>query len=68
MEEISEDEAKSFEVKCTFLSLFHFLSDYFDTDSHDFDFDTLRNKVNVKGRLHNNFNHWHHIDANPFCY
>ena len=30
---------KSFEDKCTFLPLFHFLSDYFDTDSSEFDFD-----------------------------
>ena len=45
MEEISEDEAKSFEGKCTFLS------DYFDMDSGNFDFDTLKNKANVKGSL-----------------
>ena len=64
MEEISEDEAKSFEDKCTFLSLLHFLSDYFDMDSGDFDFDTLRNKVNVKGNLPKNLEHWHHIEAN----
>ena len=51
MEEISEDEAKSFEGKCTFLSSFHFLSDYFDMDSGNFDFDTLKNKANVKGSL-----------------
>ena len=51
MEEISEDEAKSFENKCDFLSLFHFLSDYFDMDSRDFDSHTLKNKANVKGSL-----------------
>ena len=51
MEEISEDEAKSFEGKCTFLSPFH-LSNYFDMDSGNFDFDTLKNKANVKGSLH----------------
>ena len=38
MKEIAEDEAKSFEDKCTFLSLFHFLSDYLDVDSRGFDF------------------------------
>ena len=64
MEEISENEAKSFEDKCTILSPFHFLSDYFDMDSRDFDFDTLRNKGNVKGSLHKNLEHWHHIEAN----
>ena len=48
MEEISEDEAKSFEYMCVFLSLFHFLSDYFDMDPHDFDFSTLRNEANIK--------------------
>ena len=42
MEEISENEA--FEDKCSFLSPFHFLSDDFDMDSHNFDFDILRNK------------------------
>ena len=47
-EEISEDEAKFFEHKCTCLSLFHFLSDYFDMDSPEFDFYTSRNKANVK--------------------
>ena len=52
MEEISEDEAKSFEDKCTFLSPFYFLSDHFDMDSGNFDFDTLKNKANVKGSLH----------------
>ena len=48
MEEISEDEAKSFEYMCVFLSLFHFLFDYFDMDPHDFDFGTLRNEPNIK--------------------
>ena len=52
MEQVSEDVAKSFEDKCTFLLLFHFLSYYFDMDSRDFDSDTLRNKPNVKGSLH----------------
>ena len=64
MKEISEDEAKSFEDKCTFLLFFYFLSDFLDTDSRDFDFDTLRNKTNVKGSLHKNLEHWHHIEAN----
>ena len=44
---------------------FHSLSDDFDMDSHDFDFDTLRNKANVKESLHKNLEHWHHIGANP---
>ena len=43
MEEISEDEAKSFEGKCTFLSPFH-LSNYFDMDSGNFDFDKVIKK------------------------
>ena len=64
MEEKSEDEAESFEDKCTFLSLFHFLSGDFDIDSHDFDFDTLRNKANVKENLHQNLEHWHQTGAN----
>ena len=66
MEEISEDEAKPFEDKCTFLSPFHFLSNDLDMDSHDFDFDTFRNKANVKGSLYNNLDHWHNRDANAF--
>ena len=33
-------------------------------DSPDFDFDTLRNKANVKGSLHKNLEHWHHTEAN----
>ena len=47
------------------LSLFHSLSDDFDTDSHSFDFDILRNKANVKESLHKNLEHWHHIGPNP---
>ena len=65
MEEISEDEAESFGDKCTFMSSFHFMPDDFDVDSHDFDFDTLKNKANVKGSLRENLEHWHHIGANP---
>ena len=42
MEEISEDEAKSFKDKCFFfLSPFHVLSDDFEMDPHEFDFGTL---------------------------
>ena len=41
------------------------MSDDFDMDSHDFDFNTLRNKANVKGSLHKNLEHWHHIEKNP---
>ena len=63
MEEISENEAS--EDKCSFLSRFHFLSDDFDMDSHNFDFDILRNKANVKESLHKNLEHWHHIGPNP---
>ena len=48
-----------------FFVTFHFLSGDFDIDSHDFDFDTLRNKANVKGNLHQNLEHWHHTGANP---
>ena len=47
-----------------FLSPFHSLSDDFDMVSHDFDFDTLRNKAKVKESLHKNLEHWHHIGAN----
>ena len=65
MEEISEDEAKSIEIKSTFLSSFHFMPDDFDIDSHNSDFDALRNKANVKGSLQKNLEHWRHIDANP---
>ena len=65
MDEISEDEAESIKDKF-FLSLFHFLCDYFDMDPHDFDFGILRNKVNVKRSLHKNLGHWNHTDANPY--
>ena len=65
MEEISEDEAESFEDKSTFLSSFHFMPDDFDIDSDYSDFDTLRNKGNIKGSLQKNLEHWHHISANP---
>ena len=64
MGEISENEAKSFKDKSTFLSPFYSLSDDFDIDSHSFDFDILRNKVNVKESLHKNLENWHHIGAN----
>ena len=47
-----------------FLSPFDSLSDDFDMDSHGFDFDTLRNKPNVKESLQKNLEHWHHIGAN----
>ena len=66
MEEISEDEAESFEDKCTFLSSLHVMPDDFDIDSHNSDFDTLRYKVIVKRNLGKNLKHWHHIGANPF--
>ena len=65
MEEISEDEAESFEDKCTFLSCLYFMPDDFDIDSRNSDFDTLRNKANVKGSLQKNLEHWHHIGTNP---
>ena len=45
MEKNSEDQVKSFEDKCAFFSFFHFLSDYFDMDPRDFDFEILRNKA-----------------------
>ena len=41
MEEISEDEAESFEDKCTFLSSLHVMPDDFDIDSHNSDFDIV---------------------------
>ena len=44
---------------------FYSLSDDFDMDSHNFDFDILRNKANVKESLHKNLEHWHHIGPNP---
>ena len=65
MEEISENEAKHFEDKCTFLSPFHSLSDHFDRDSHNYDFDILGKKANVKESLHKNLEHRHHIGRNP---
>ena len=34
-------------------------------DSDDFDFDTLKNKANVKESLHKNLEHWHDINTNP---
>ena len=65
MEEIPGNEAKSFEDKCIFLSPDHSLPDNLDMDSPDFDFETLRNKANVKENLHKNLEHWQHISANP---
>ena len=47
------------------MSPFHSLSDEFDTDSLNFDFDIVRNKANVKESLHKNLEHWHHIGPNP---
>ena len=47
------------------MSSFHSLSNDFDTDSHNFDFDILRKKANVKESLHENLEHWHHIGPNP---
>ena len=51
-------------INAFFLSLFHFLSGYFDMDSRYFGFVILKNKTNVKLSLHKNFEHWHHIEAN----
>ena len=48
-----------------FLSPFHSLSDDFDMVSHDFSFDTLRKKANVKESLYKNVEHWHYIGASP---
>ena len=47
------------------MSPFHSLSHGFDTQSHNFDFDILTKKDNVKESLHKNLEHWHHIDPNP---
>ena len=44
-------------ISALFLSPFHSPSDDFDMDSHDFDFDTLRNKANAKESLHKNLKH-----------
>ena len=51
-------------ISALFLLPFHSLSD-FDMDSHNFDFDILRKKANVKESLHKNLEHWHHIGPNP---
>ena len=57
-------EEISFEDKCTFFLLpFHSLSDDFDMDSDNFDFDILRKKANAKESLHKNLEHWHHIGS-----
>ena len=64
-EEILEDDAESFEDKSTFLSSFHFMPDDFDIVFHNSDFNTLRNKANVKESLRKKLKHWHHIGANP---
>ena len=53
-------------ISVRFLFHFHFLSDYFDMDSGGSDFNTLRNKENVKGNLHKNLEHWDHVEANLF--
>ena len=68
LEEISENEAESFGVKCTFLSSFHFMPEDFDIDSHDFDFDTLRDKTNVKRYLPNKFKALASYRRKSFCY
>ena len=47
------------------MSPFHSLSDDFDMDSHNFVFDILRNKANVKKSLNENLERWYHIGANP---
>ena len=47
------------------MSPFYSLSDDFDMDSHNFDFNILRKKANVKESLHKNLEHWHHIGPNP---
>ena len=44
---------------------FALFSDDFDMGSRNFDFDILRNKVNVKESLHKNLEHWQHVGANP---
>ena len=41
------------------------MSDDFDTDSRNFDFDILGKKANVKEGLHKLLEHWHHIGPNP---
>ena len=51
MGEISENEVWSFKEKRTFLSPFYALSDDFDMGSHDFNFDTLGKKANIKANI-----------------
>ena len=68
MEEISEDEAESFEDNYTFLSSLHFMPDDFDIDSHNSDFDNLRNKANVKGSLRKKLRTLASYRRKSFCY
>ena len=51
-------------ISALFCYLF-ILSDDFDMDSHNFDFDILSNKANVKQNLHKNLEQWHHVGAKP---
>ena len=68
MDEISENEAESFEDQCTFLSPFHSLSDDFHMDSHDFDFDTLSKKANAKETLTQKFGALAPYSRKSLCY
>ena len=52
-------------ISVLFCDLFIFFPDDFDMDPQDIDFDTLRNKADVKGSLHKNLDRWNHIGANP---
>ena len=40
------------------------MPDDFDMDSHEFNLDTLKNKVKVKGSFRKNLEHWYQIGAN----
>ena len=45
-------------------ALFFFLSPFYPFSDMDFDMDS-HEQANVKGSLHKNLEHWHHIGANP---
>ena len=56
------------ELSVLFLSSFHFMPEDFDMDFHDFDFDTLRDKTNVKRNLRNKFKALASYRRKSFCY
>ena len=68
MEEISEDEAESFEDKCTFLSSLHVMPDDYDIDSHNSDFDKVIVQSNRKTKLRKKFKTLAPYRRKSFCY